>query len=182
MFRAAPCRFRDILYMYRIAKILRSDNTDGGVLVSGETDLSVLDRGKPVYIEFEGLQTPFFILDCAPKGSRYLLHLSGVTSLKDAEELVGASILTDSAPEDEEDSFIGWTVFDGGAAATFGHSAAPLEVGTVVGDEPIPGNYCLRVRPTGGGREILLPLHEDLILSADRGSRELLLDLPEGLY
>jgi hypothetical protein len=41
--------------------------------------------------------------------------------------------------------------------------------------EPIPGNLCLYVGET------LVPLHPDLILSADPATRILDLDLPEGL-
>lgn len=161
--------------MLKIAKILRSHGTDGGMLVSGETDLESLDREEPVWLDFDGLQTPFFITECRPRGSRYILHLNDVTSLKDAEELVGKSILADVEEEPDGPDFTGWKVFDGSAAG------GPVLVGTVTGDEPIPGNYCLYVR-TEKGDEVLIPLHDDFILSADERSGELVLDLPAGLY
>lgn len=161
--------------MLKIAKILRSHGTDGGMLVSGETDLEDLDREEPVWLDFDGLQTPFFITECRPRGSRYILHLNDVTSLKDAEELVGKAILADVEEEPDGPDFTGWKVFDGSAAG------GPVLVGTVTGDEPIPGNYCLYVR-TEKGDEVLIPLHDDFILSADERSGELVLDLPAGLY
>lgn len=161
--------------MLKIAKILRSHGTDGGMLVSGETDLEDLDREEPVWLDFDGLQTPFFITECRPRGSRYILHLNDVSSLKDAEELVGKAILADVEEEPDGPDFTGWKVFDGSAAG------GPVLVGTVTGDEPIPGNYCLYVR-TEKGDEVLIPLHDDFILSADERSGELVLDLPAGLY
>lgn len=167
--------------MLRIAKILRSHGTDGGMLVSGETDLESLDREEPVWMEFDGLQTPFFITECRPRGGRYILHLDGVTSLKDAEELVGREISADVEEEPDGPDFTGWTVCDGSAAAVAAGSGEPVRVGVVTGDEPIPGNYCLYVR-TEKGDEVLVPLHDDLIISADERSGVLVLDLPSGLY
>ena len=82
-------------------------------------------------------------------------------------------------------------------------------VGLVTGMEPIPGNLCLYVRKDAGSQsgmtekgqsgmtekgqsssnsrhsgldpESLVPLHPDLILSADPDTRTLDLDLPDGL-
>jgi len=166
--------------MLKIAKILRSHGTDGGMLVSGETELEGLDREEPVWMDFDGLQTPFFITGCQPRGSRYILHLDGVTSLRDAEELVGKEILADVEEESDGPDFTGWKVFDASPSAT-PDPGKPVLVGTVTGDEPIPGNYCLYVR-TKKGDEVLIPLHEDFILSADERSGVLVLDLPSGLY
>ena len=186
--------------MQIIGKILKSNGTDGGLLVSFSYDPEdfVGLSGGPVYIVFDGLEVPFFILSCEPKGNRYIVHLNDVLNLRDAEEMVGREILADIEEESgETQDFTGWKVFDCSAAATFNHSAAPLEIGTVTGDEPIPGNYCIYVKTSGlngsGTRgafaagndaphEILIPLHPDFIVSADPSARELLLNLPSGLY
>lgn len=174
--------------MMRVAKILKSNGTDGGLLISFEVDFASLDFSEPVYIAFEGLDVPFFVQSCCERGSRYIIHLNDVTSLEDAEEMVGREIYADVSAEDDDDQdFTGWSVFDGGDAATFGHSAAPVLVGRVTGDEPIPGNYCLYVQlASGPGKdgtaEVLIPLHPDFIISADPDAQELVLDLPAGLY
>lgn len=166
--------------MLQIAKILRSDNTDGGILVSGEFDLQELDYSEPIYIEFDGILSPFFILSCKPRGKGYVLHLNDVTSLKDAEEIVGRTIFADAEEEELEEGYTTWKVYDS--------AETPLLIGEVIGDEPIPGNYCIWVRTssavgsTPAGTEILIPLHEDLIIKEDPKNKELLLDLPAGLY
>ena len=198
--------------MLRIGKILKSHGTDGGLLVSApEVELEQITG--PVYVEFDALPAPFFIDDCVARGSsRYVVHITGVNSLKDAEEMVGRDILFDGSFEDSDESlpedFIGWTVKDaggaafdsgsaGGAGAADGSgsvgsagaadgsgsvgSAALRLVGVVEDYEPIPGNFCLYVR-TPAGEQVMIPLHEDFVVSVDPSSRELILDLPSGLY
>ena len=193
--------------------------------MSSDVDLETLEKKEPVFIEYDGLQVPFFIVDCTPKGSRYILHLTDISNLEEADEVVGRQIFADVEQEPDGPDFIGWTVYDigggasaagaagaagagaargagatpasvagtgaaqaagatpagvagAGAAAPTGITAdsAPRRLGTVTGDEPIPGNYCIYVG------DIMIPLHEDFIVSADPARRELVLDLPAGLY
>ena len=158
--------------MLRIGKIIKSNGTDGGLLVSApEVDLEQIEG--PVYVEFDGLPAPFFFDDCVARGtSRYIVHMTGVRSLKDAEEMVGRDILFDGEFEEEgaPEDFVGWKVFD-----------RDYELGVVEDYEPIPGNFCLYVRTTSG-EQVMIPLHEDFILSADSAAKKLILQLPDGLY
>lgn len=158
--------------MLAIARILKSYGTDGGLLVSSDVDLETLEKGEPVYIVYDGLEVPFFISACTPKGSRYILHLTDISTLEDADEVVGRDILADVSEEPDGPDFIGWTVYDAaGDADPRGRC-----LGVVTDDAPIPGNYCLFVG------ELMIPLHEDFIVSADPERRELVLNLPVGLY
>ena len=158
--------------MLRIGKSLKSNGTDGGLLVSApEVELEQIEG--PVYVEFDGLPAPFFFDDLSKRGSsRYIAHMTGVHSLKDAEEMVGRDILFDGEFEEDgsEEDFVGWTVFD-----------RDFELGVVEDFEPIPGNFCLYVR-TADDTQVMIPLHEDFIVSADPEARRLVLELPEGLY
>ena len=157
--------------MLPIAKVVKSFGTDGGLLLSGDVDLETLDFKEPVFIEFDGLQVPFFILDCQPKGGKAVVHLNDVDNLEDAEEMVGRTIYADvEVEDDDEPDFTGWAILDHGRA-----------IGTCTGLEPIPGNPCLYVK-LANGSEALIPLHEDFIASIDEASRTLSLNLPEGLY
>lgn len=162
--------------MLAIARILKSYGTDGGLLVSSDVDLETLEKGEPVYIVYDGLEVPFFISACAPKGSRYILHLTDISTLEDADEVVGRDILADVSEDADGPDFIGWTVYD--AAGDAGAAADPRGrcLGVVTDDAPIPGNYCLYVG------ELMIPLHEDFIVSVDPERRELVLNLPAGLY
>lgn len=157
--------------MLAVAKVIKSFGTDGGLLLSSDVDLESLDFKEPVFIVFDGLQVPFFILDYQAKGARAVVHLNDVCNLDDAEELVGRTIYADVEVEDDgEVDFTGWAILDRGR-----------KIGICTGLEPIPGNPCLYVK-LADGREPLIPLHEDFVVSVDEATRTLSLNLPEGLY
>lgn len=187
--------------LLKIAGILKSNGTHGEVLVSLSVSLEDIDTKEPVFIVFDGLPVPFFIEHIVPRGTdKALVKLTDSDSLEDAEELAGREMLADAENfEDEDgnglDSLEGWTVLDENGS----------KVGQISGYEDIPGNLCIyvrlfpvnsdahvagkNVRPTASqdrqepysGEEILLPLHEDLIISLDDTTRELQLHIPDGL-
>ena len=156
--------------MQRIAQVLKSNGTEGELLISFfDVAPEDIDLQEPVFIEFDGLPVPFYFESFVQRGnSRALVRLTGVHSLKDADELAGAAVYADYFEEEEEEDLTGWTVKD----------AQGTVVGTVTDYEDIPGNTCLWVkRPSG--EEVLLPFHEDLIISLADGV--LTLQIPEGL-
>ena len=158
--------------MLRIAKVLKSNGVDGDVLVSAP-DVALEDLQGPVLIDFDGLPAPFFIESCTRRGSgKYIIHLTDVCNLEDAEELVGRFLWSDEVEEDDEEAqdFTGWKVLNRGDY-----------IGTVTDYEPIPGNLCLYLKPAEDADEIIIPLHEDLIISIDEESLTLNLNLPDGL-
>ena len=158
--------------MLRIAKVLKSNGVDGDVLVSAP-DVALEDLQGPVLIDFDGLPAPFFIESCTRRGSgKYIIHLTDVCNLEDAEELVGRFLMSDEVEEEDDaaQDFTGWKVLNRGDY-----------VGTVTDYEPIPGNLCLYLKPAEDADEIIIPLHEDLIISIDEDSLTLNLNLPDGL-
>ena len=158
--------------MLRIAKVLKSNGVDGDVLVSAP-DVALEDLQGPVLIEFDGLPAPFFIESCSRRGTgKYVIHLTDVCNLEDAEELVGRFLMSDEVEEEDDaaQDFTGWKVLNRGDY-----------VGTVTDCEPIPGNLCLYLKPAEDADEIIIPLHEDLIISIDEDSLTVNLNLPDGL-
>ncbi len=159
--------------MQEIARVLKSNGSEGELVMSF-TGLSPeeIDTEEPVFIYVDGLPVPFYFESFVQRGnSRALVRLTGVRSLRDADELAGASVYAeDGLYEDEESSVEGWTVVDQNGRT----------VGQVSGYEDIPGNLCLAVQ-TKEGQEVLLPFHEDLVLGADRENRILQLTVPDGL-
>ena len=158
--------------MQRIAQALKSNGRDGELLVSFiGIDPEDIDLEEPVFIEFDGLPVPFYFESFTQRGSsRALVRLTGVRSLRDAEELAGAAIyVEDDLYEDEEEDLTGWTVLQ----------ADGTPAGTVSAHEDIPGNPCIWVE-TGHG-EVLIPLHEELVLEVDEEKQTLRMEIPEGL-
>lgn len=161
--------------MLQIAKVLKSNGTDGDVLLGFKTiQPEDIDTKEPVYIYFDGLPVPFFIESLTKKGSdKAIAHLNDINCLRDAEEIVGQAVYADYLEEvDDEDDFSaleGWTVNDAGGNT----------VGTVSQFIDIPANPCLEVETKNGAA--IIPLHEDLIISLDQKTRILEMEIPDGL-
>lgn len=160
--------------LLKIAKVSKSDGTDGAVVFSFLSfDPDDLEISEPVFVHFDGLPVPFFIESFSRRGnSRAVVRLKDVRSFEDAEELVGREVyVADDGEGAEELDFVGWTV------ETVTHEDATL--GKVSGFLDIPGNPCIEVDTKKGA--VIIPLHEDFIVSADPESRTLVMSLPEGL-
>ena len=159
--------------MLQVAKVLKSNGTEGELLISFlEIAPEDIDLQEPVFIYFDGLPVPYFFESFTQRGtSRALVRLTGVRSLKDADELAGREVFADYFEEESEEDLVGWTVLDAASGAV---------VGTVSDYEDIPGNLCIWVRRDSGD-EVLLPLHEDLIRATDPSARTITLSIPSGL-
>ncbi len=165
--------------LLRIARVLKSNGTEGEILIGfREIVPEELNLKEPVFIFFDGLPVPFFIECFTRRGtSRALARITGVKNLADAEEIVGKELYAgkdsiesyESSDELTAGDLIGWSVLD--------HNG--IKVGTVSDFEDIPGNPCLYVDGPSG--QAMLPLHDDLIIDVDENSLTLTLVIPEGL-
>lgn len=163
--------------MLRIAKVLKSNGTEGDVMISfiGISPEDI-DIEGPVFIYFDGLPVPFYFESFTRKASnKAIVRLTGIRTLEDADEIAGMDIFTDDssiAGEDEGDfSFLaGWTLEDEDGNV----------IGKVAGFLDIPNNPCLEI--TAGDKEVIVPLHEDLILSADQEMQVIRMSIPDGLF
>ena len=167
--------------LLKIAKVSKSDGTDGAVVfsfLSFEPD--DLEISEPVFVHFDGLPVPFFIESFVRRGAnKAVVRLNDIRSFDDAEELVGKEVyVKDEGEYEDEPDFIGWTV-----------ETSVAVLGKVTDFLDIPGNSCIEVTPDGGDPEapgtekgaVIIPLHEDFIVSADPATRTLVMSLPEGL-
>lgn len=161
--------------LLQVAKVLKSNGVDGEVLMGFSAIAPEdIDLQEPMFIYYDGLPVPFYVKTCSVKGSmKALVRLEDISSKEDAEEIVGQGVYVDgdgyeSLEEDEMD-FVGWTLKDSDGT----------EIGKVTDIEDIPGNPCLCVETTSG--EVLVPLHEDLIISLDEEKAIITMELPEGL-
>ena len=158
--------------MQKIAQVLKSNGTDGELLVSFfDVYPEDIDLQEPVFINFDGLPVPFYFESFTPRGTkRALVRLTGVRNLKDADELAGSAIFADYFEDDDSEDLTDWSVID---------AADGRKLGPVIGYEDIPGNLCVYVDTAQG--QVLLPLHQDLVVSMDHEKREITLTIPEGL-
>lgn len=155
---------------YRVGQVLKSNGTDGEVLISLRgIDAEDISEKEPVFIYFDGLPVPYFIESFHQRGnSRILAHLTDVENLGDAEELSGKELwMYDESGESEsyDEDFAGWKLVNDGEPA-----------GVVAGFVDIPANPCLELE-----NGTLIPLNEDFIESVDKKTKTLRMHLPSGL-
>lgn len=158
--------------LQKIAKVLKSNGTDGELLVSFfAMDPEDLEISEPVFILFDGLPVPFFVQSLRRRGqNKALVHLNGIFDLKDCEEVCGKDIYL---PADAEAAYgegdfsflVGWELRDAGKS-----------LGRIADFVDIPGNPCLELED---GR--LVPLHEDFITAVDEDAAVVEMELPSGL-
>ena len=176
--------------LQQVAQVLKSNGTDGELVMSFR-DIAPEDINikEPVFIVFDGLPVPFFIESFTRRGnSKALVRLTDIENQEDVEEIAGKAIYIDSdnLPEVsfEEDGYaalIGWMVLTPSEDASDEDedSLTVDEVGEITDLIDIPNNPCIEVETKNGA--VMIPLHEDLILSVDPDSQEIIMQIPEGL-
>ena len=175
--------------------MLKSNGTDGE-LVLGFREIAPEDINlqEPVFIIFDGLPVPFYIESFTKRGNtKALVRLTDIRSMEDVEEIAGKAVYIedDQAPEMslEEDGFaalVGWMVLTPQILDRVGDDDMEvtddmelMEVGEITEFFDIPNNPCIEVETENGA--VMIPLHEDLILSIDPEYQEIIMQIPAGL-
>jgi 16S rRNA processing protein RimM len=172
--------------LQQVAQVLKSNGTDGE-LVMGFREIAPEDinLNEPVFIIFDGLPVPFYIESFAKRGNtKALVRLTDICSIEDVEEIAGKPVYieADNLPEMslEEDGYaalVGWMVLTPENADDMDSDL--YEVGEITDFIDIPNNPCIEVETENGA--IMIPLHEDLILSLDPEYQEIIMQIPAGL-
>ena len=174
--------------MQQVAQVLKSNGTDGE-LVLGFREIAPEDINlqEPVFIIFDGLPVPFYIESFVKRGNtKALVRLTDICSQEDVEEIAGKAVYVedDQIPEMslEDDGFaalVGWTLLTPEIPDQVGDDAEVVEVGEITDFIDIPNNPCIEVETENGA--VMIPLHEDLILSIDPEYQEIIMQIPQGL-
>ena len=194
--------------MMQIAQVLKSNGTDGELVMSfREIAPEDINLKEPVFIVFDGLPVPFFIESLVKRGhSKALVHLTGIRCQDDVDEIAGKAVYIedDNVPELtlEDDGFaalVGWFVLTPEIPDQVGNddeignddeagnddtslqtmTGNLIEVGEITDFIDIPNNPCIEVETENGA--VMLPLHQDLILSVDPENQEIIMQIPAGL-
>ena len=174
--------------LQQIAQVLKSNGTDGE-LVMGFREIAPEDinLNEPVFIVFDGLPVPFFIESFSKRGnSKALVRLTDIRSMEDVEEIAGKAVYIeeDNLPEMslEEDGYaalIGWLLLSPVEGTEDNEEMEVEEVGEITDFIDIPNNPCIEVETKNGA--VMIPLHEDLILSVDPENLDIIMQIPAGL-
>ena len=180
--------------LQQIAQVLKSNGTDGE-LVLGFREIAPEDinLNEPVFIVFDGLPVPFYIESFTKRGnSKALVRLTDISSMEDVEEITGKAVYIEegqlpemSIEEDGYAALVGWIlltpaeIFQSELEELPEEEPALIEVGEITDFIDIPNNPCIEVETENGA--VMIPLHEDLILSVDPEYQEIIMQIPAGL-
>ena len=172
--------------LLQIAQVLKSNGTDGELVMSFRNIAPEdINLKEPVFIIFDGLPVPFFIESFTKRGNtKALVRLTDISSMEDAEEVIGKAVYVDdsqvpemSLEEDGYAALVGWMVLT--VEGELSEESDLFEVGEITDFMDIPNNPCLEVETENGA--VIIPLHEDLILSIDPENQEIIMQIPAGL-
>jgi 16S rRNA processing protein RimM len=163
--------------MILLGRITRLHGYEGTVIVRLEKESGdYLQKMETVFIEIEGILVPFFISDSEVTGESTLwLKFDGYEGRERVAEFIGCRIFAageNSTNESEQviEDLIGFEV-----------SVKGRKVIGIVRDVLHNPGQDLLVLESALGKEILIPLHIDLISDYNEAERTLELDIPEGL-
>ena len=173
--------------MQQVAQVLKSNGTDGELVMSfREIAPEDINLSEPVFIIFDGLPVPFFIESFTKRGNtKALVRLTDICSQEDVDEIAGKAVYVDDSqiPEMslEEDGFaalVGWMLLTPADDLT-DDDMELYEVGEITDFIDIPNNPCIEVETENGA--VMIPLHEDFIMSVDPEYKEIIMQIPAGL-
>lgn len=162
-----------------IGFIRKTHGVYGGLVLEYEPEFeeSVAETDR-FFLEVDGLLVPFFL---KPDGLRFkssktaIIEFEWVTSEETARSLTGCRVylfneeIIDEPHDDEEARFMNFRLID----------ENNREIGEITAVDDYSGNIVFTVHD--GQKEMLVPYHDELLISADDHHRIIKLRLPEGL-
>jgi 16S rRNA processing protein RimM len=160
-----------------LGKITKINGFEGVVTVrTSRTFSGKIPEAESVFLEIDGRPVPFFVeyLEQNHDGS-FRMKFEDYGSYEKMKEFAGCNVLVSSSDEEYEkepdpEDLIGFKVFNEKEAYIGRINELIANPGQVI--------MCLTDH---SGKEILLPLHEDLILRIDPETEQIQMTIPEGL-
>ena len=160
-----------------LGRITKTHGFGGAVTVKTEKVFSESIPGmESVFLEIEGRPVPFFISELEYSGADILkLTFTGYNSIDKIGEFAGCRVfLTTGLKENNKIKDIhiltGYQVF----------TSDDKMLGVIREIITNPGQMLLSVI-AASKKEILIPLHEDFIVSIDKKKKTIIMDIPDGL-
>ncbi len=162
---------------FELGYITKTHGLKGGlVIVLDVDDPEEYEELDSFFVQVSGRLVPYFMESYNQQGNRAIVKLEDVDSIDAAKALIGSKLFLplDNLPTLEKDQFyyhqvMGYQVID--------HIKGSL--GTVDAIYDMPGHDLLAMRYLG--KEILIPITDDTVKSADHEHRQLHVVLPDGL-
>ncbi len=160
-----------------LGRITKISGYEGAVAVKLEKFFfDDIPRLESVFLEIDGRPVPFFVSDYEYNGADILkLSFDGYDSIEKIGEFTGCRVyLTTEKPDsmmvDDFMSLIGYKVL----------TTEMTIIGTVSEVIQNPGQWLLNV-VSPAKKEILIPFHEDFIVTIQKRGKNIIMDIPDGL-
>jgi 16S rRNA processing protein RimM len=160
-----------------LGKISKVHGYEGAVTIRLERNISDnIPEMESVFIETDGRPVPFFIEYMEqPDNLTLRVKFSGYNSDLIMKEFVGCKLFltkvnSSTSPVEDPMTLTGFEVLSG----------EDISVGKITEIIENPGQLLLNIT-SGSGKNILLPLHEDLIIGIDPERRIIRMIIPEGI-
>ena len=160
-----------------LGRIIKVSGYEGAVAVKLEKIFTEnIPHMESVFLEIEGRPVPFFISDIEYNGADILkLQFEGYATAPKVSEFIGCRVFLTSEPKiagktREKLSFIGYKVY----------VSEDELLGEITELIPINDQWLISVS-SADKKAILIPFHEDFIVSIDKRKKLIRMDLPEGL-
>ena len=163
---------------FYLGKIVKKYSFKGEVLVKLDTDEpEIYENMESVFIALGNNLVPFFIEECSlHKSDLIRLKLEDVTSEADADLLIKSELYLplEFLPKLTGNKFyfheiIGFVMEDINQG----------KLGIIKGINDSTAQALFEIDKDG--KEILIPVNDDLIIKVDRGNKKIIVDTPEGL-
>ncbi|MBA4241368.1 MAG: hypothetical protein C0448_11620 [Sphingobacteriaceae bacterium] len=158
-----------------IGYISKTHGLKGHVILRLNELINIDEEGiKSIFLDINGSQVPYFIEECRPNNTGYIIKLETIDTVDTSKKLIGkkAFALTDFILENDEslNEFIGYAIID----TKLGNIGNISEV-----DEKTDNAIVKVIHPSGV--EIILPFNDDFIVEIDDDLKTIEFNAPEGL-
>ncbi len=157
-----------------IGYISKTHGLKGHVILRLNELVNIDENIKSVFLELNGSQVPYFVTECRPNNTGYILKLETIDVVETSKKLIGkkAFSLPDFILEEDESlkEFIGYAIID----SKLGNIGNIADV-----DEKTDNAIIKVIHPSGV--EIILPFNDDFIIEIDDDLKTIEFNAPEGL-
>jgi 16S rRNA processing protein RimM len=157
-----------------IGYISKTHGLKGHVILRLNELVNIDENIKSIFLDLNGSQVPYFVEECRPNNTGYILKLETIDVVDSSKKLIGkkAFSLPDFILEEDESlkEFIGYAIIDS-KLGNIGHIADV--------DEKTDNAIIKVIHPSGV--EIILPFNDDFIVEIDDDLKTIEFNAPEGL-
>jgi 16S rRNA processing protein RimM len=167
----------DIESCYQLGYVLKTHGVQGEVTFVLDVDEPEIYSGlESVFIEINGKLVPFFIDNIQVLKEKAIVRLEDVNSLQKAQNLVGNGLYLplENLPELEADQFYYHEIVD---YQVIDEKLGSLGKITNVYEMPHQDLIAMQYQ----GKEVLIPITDEIVTGIDNKKKELYVELPDGL-